>query len=199
MQKEFIAIRSTYSIYPTSLLTIHSTHDCGGSEQVDPLITLYKRNKSYSPKVCITIHHFPLCTREKIDLTVKGSLAGLHQSPLIVLFFFSGPKSHHHSPKHYSLLISVYYQRPSTILPEQINTLSFFITTLSFKITQYPCLPKKVVEIKFLRTLGTYKQSSNIKTLELKHKLNTPLATIWILLPLAKVRNSSPSFSLLVS
>ena len=87
MWKEFLIIRSTYSIYPSSLLTTHITHDCSGFEQVDPLLTLYKRNKSYSPKVSPTIHYFPLCSREKIDLTVRESLAGLHQSPLIVLSF----------------------------------------------------------------------------------------------------------------
>ena len=36
-------------------------------------------------------------------------------------------------------------------------------------------------------------------TLDLKHKLNTPIATTGILLPSAKVRNISSSFSFLVS
>ena len=48
-------------------------------------------------------------------------------------------------------------------------------------------------------TLGTYRQSSNVKTLESKHKLNTPTATTGILLPSAKVRNNTPSLSFLVS
>ena len=39
--------------------------------------------------------------------------------------------------------------------------------------------------------IGTYKQSSNIKTLESKYKLNILTAITKILLPSAKVRNSS--------
>ena len=53
------------------------------------------------------------------------------------------------------------------------------------------------MEIKFLQSLGTYKQSFNIITLEPKHKLNTPTATIGILLPSAKVRNIIQLSSLL--
>ena len=76
---------------PFSQLTPHISHDDSGFEQIDPLLTLYKRKKSHLTKVSSTIHSFPsLCSREKIDLTVGGSLAGLHRSPLIVFTFFLG-------------------------------------------------------------------------------------------------------------
>ena len=64
---------------PFSLLTPHISHDDSGSKQVDPLLTLYKRIKSHSTKVSSTIHNSPfLCSREKIDLTIGGSLASSH-------------------------------------------------------------------------------------------------------------------------
>ena len=46
---------STYnaSYNPFSLSTSNITHDGGGSKQVDPRLTLYKRSKSYSPKVSL--------------------------------------------------------------------------------------------------------------------------------------------------
>ena len=79
---------------PFSPLTPHISHDNSGSEQVDSLLTLYKRIKSHSTKVSSTIHSFPsLCSREKIDLIVGGSLAGLHRSPLIVFSFLLGSKA----------------------------------------------------------------------------------------------------------
>ena len=87
----FPVIRFTY---PFSLLTTHITHDGGGSKQVDPLLTLYKRSKSPSPEVSSTIHSFPsLCSREKTDFTVEGSLAMLHWSPLTFFSFLSSPKA----------------------------------------------------------------------------------------------------------
>ena len=79
---------------PFSLLTPHISHDDSGSKQVDPLLTLYKRIKSHSTKVSSTIHNSPfLCFREKINLIVRESLAKLHQSPLTVFSFLSGPKA----------------------------------------------------------------------------------------------------------
>ena len=44
---------STYNApySPFSLSTTNITHDGGGLKQVDPHLTLYKRSKSYSPKV----------------------------------------------------------------------------------------------------------------------------------------------------
>ena len=81
--KKLLKTRSTFSP-----LTPHIFHDGNGSEQVDPLPTLYKRIKSHSPKVSSTIHSFPsFCSREKTDLNVGGSLAGLHRSPLTVPSF----------------------------------------------------------------------------------------------------------------
>ena len=69
--KKLLKTRSTFSP-----LTPHIFHDGNGSEQVDPLPTLYKRIKSHSPKVSSTIHSFPsFCSREKTDLNVGGSLA----------------------------------------------------------------------------------------------------------------------------
>ena len=82
--KKLLKTRSTFSP-----LTPHIFHDGNGSEQVDLLPILYKRIKSHSPKVSSTIHSFPsLCSRERTDLTIGGSLAGLHLSPLT--FFFLG-------------------------------------------------------------------------------------------------------------
>ena len=79
---------------PFSPLNSHISHDDSGSEQIDPLLTLYKKIKSYSTKVSSTIHSFlSLCSREKTNLTVWESLAGLHRSPLIVFSFLSGPKA----------------------------------------------------------------------------------------------------------
>jgi len=110
MWKEFLVISSTYSIYPFSPLITHITYDGGGSEQVDPLQTLYKRSKSHSLEVSSTIHNFPsLCFREKTDLTVGGSLTRLHQLPLIVLSFLFRTRKLSHSPKHSSLLIFVHH------------------------------------------------------------------------------------------
>ena len=81
--KKLLKTRSTFSP-----LTPHIFHDGNGSEQVDPLPTLYKRIKSHSPKVSSTIHSFPsFCSRKKTDLNVGGSLAGLHRSPLTVSSF----------------------------------------------------------------------------------------------------------------
>ena len=83
-----------HSMYPFSLLTTHITYDDGGSKQVDPLLTLYKRNKSHSLEGGSNIHNFPsLYSREKIDLIVWGSLTGSHQSPLTFFTFLSGPKA----------------------------------------------------------------------------------------------------------
>ena len=83
-----------HSMYPFSPLTTHITHDGGGFEQVGPLLILYKRSKSHSPEVSSTIHNFSsLCSREKTDLTVGGSLTKLYQSPLPVFSFLSGPKA----------------------------------------------------------------------------------------------------------
>ena len=74
-----------------SPLTPHISYDDSGSEQVDPLLTLYKRIKSHLMKVSSTIHSFPsLYSREKTDLIVRGSLAGLHRSPLTIFSFFLG-------------------------------------------------------------------------------------------------------------
>ena len=82
-----------------------------GPKQANPRQTLYKRSRAHLLKVSSTIHYFPfLCPREKIDLTIGGFLARSHRSPLIVLSFFSGSKSHHYSPKHSSLLIFVHHQ-----------------------------------------------------------------------------------------
>ena len=39
------------STYNTPLSTAYITHDGDGSEQVDPRLTLYKKNKFHSPKV----------------------------------------------------------------------------------------------------------------------------------------------------
>ena len=70
---------------------LHVPHDGGGFEQVDPLLTLYKWSKSHLPKVSSTLHSFPsLCSREKPDLTIGGSLAELHRSPLTVFSFQIG-------------------------------------------------------------------------------------------------------------
>ena len=81
--KKLLKTRSTFSP-----LTPHIFHDGNGSKQVDPLPTLYTRIKSHSPKVNSTIHSFPsFYSREKTDLTVEGSLVGLHRSPLTVLSF----------------------------------------------------------------------------------------------------------------
>ena len=81
--KKLLKTRSTFSP-----LTPHIFHDGNGSKQVDPLPTLYTRIKSHSPKVNSTIHSFPsFYSREKTDLTVGGSLVGLHRSPLTVLSF----------------------------------------------------------------------------------------------------------------
>ena len=79
---------------PISPLTTYITHDDGGSKQVDPLLTLYKKSKSSSLEVGSTIHSFSsLCSRDKTDLIVGGSLAMLHWSPLTFFSFLSGPKA----------------------------------------------------------------------------------------------------------
>ena len=79
---------------PFSLLTPHISHDDSGSKQVDPLLSLYKRIKSHSTKVSYTIHNSPsLCSREKTDLTIRGSLASSHRSPLTFFFFSLGPQA----------------------------------------------------------------------------------------------------------
>ena len=60
-----------------SPLTPHISYDDSGSEKVDPFLTLYKRIKSHLTKVSSTIHSFQsLCSREKTDLTVRGSFVG---------------------------------------------------------------------------------------------------------------------------
>ena len=63
---KFYAIRPWFAIpergedspksAPFSPLTPHIPHDDSGSEQVDPLLTLYKRIKSHSNKVSSTTH-----------------------------------------------------------------------------------------------------------------------------------------------
>ena len=74
-----------------SPLTPHISYDDSGSEKVDPFLTLYKRIKSHLTKVSSTIHSFQsLCSREKTDLTVRGSFVGLHWSPLTIFSFFFG-------------------------------------------------------------------------------------------------------------
>ena len=79
---------------PFSLLTPHISHDDSGSKQVDPLLSLYKMIKSHSTKVSYTIHNSPpLCFREKTDLTIGGSLASSHRSPLTFFFFSLGPQA----------------------------------------------------------------------------------------------------------
>jgi len=76
---------------PFSPLTPHISHDDSGSKQLDPLLTLYKMIKSHSTKVNSTIHNSPsLCSKEKTDLIVGGSLASSHRSPLTVFCFSSG-------------------------------------------------------------------------------------------------------------
>ena len=110
MWKEFLVIHSTYSIYPFSPLSTYITHDGGGSEQVDPLQTLYKRSKSHLLEVSSTIHNFSsLYFREKTDLTVGGFLIGLHWSPLIVLSFLFKTIKLSYNLKHSSLLIFVHH------------------------------------------------------------------------------------------
>ena len=104
MWKEFLVIHSTYSIYPFSPLTTHITHDGGGFEQVDPLQTLFKRSKSHSHKVSSIIHSFPsLCSREKTNLTIRGSLAKLHWSLLTILSFLFRIKKSSPYPKAFQL------------------------------------------------------------------------------------------------
>ena len=84
----FPIIRSTFSIL--SINCTHS-HNDSGSEQIDPLLTLYKRIKSHLTKVSSVIHYFlSLCFKQKTDLTIRGSLAGSHWSPLTILSFSSG-------------------------------------------------------------------------------------------------------------
>ena len=98
-----------------SPLTPHISYDDSGSEQVDPLLTLYKRIKSHLTKVSSTIHSFQsLCSREKTDLTVRGSFVGLHWSPLTIFSFFFRSLSHHCSSEPFSILIFEHHTHTHT-------------------------------------------------------------------------------------
>ena len=77
----------------------HISYDGSGSEQVDPLKTLYKRDLTPSTQGTLT-YLLSLCSREKTDVIVREFMAGSPQSPTTILFFLLRSLNHRCSPKH---------------------------------------------------------------------------------------------------
>ena len=86
--KDFLIIHPTYSIYPFSPLTTHITHNGDGFEQVDPFLTIYKKNKSYSPKA--SSNYSLLSILVSYWFNRRRVLDWVTPVTLIVLFFFLG-------------------------------------------------------------------------------------------------------------
>ena len=106
--KDFLIIHPTYSIYPFSPLTTHITHDGDGFEQVDPFLTIYKKNKSYLPKV--SSNYSLLSILVSYWFNRRRVLDWVTPVTFDSSFFLFRTHSHPHSPKHSSLLIFVYHQ-----------------------------------------------------------------------------------------
>ena len=106
MWREFPIVRSMFPISSIShpwLWWIQTSRSTSNSLKKDQ--ALFTQGKSLHSLFVLS-----LCSREKTNLDVGGSLAGLHQSPLTVSFFLFKTDSHHHSPKYFNLLIFVHHQ-----------------------------------------------------------------------------------------